>query len=158
MNNKGVKNDCIIGGIDVGEKENAIDWSMSQVLLMMIIFSKHRKNLILKKKTVVKFSTKSHKDKLNSKPKLKETECTNNVYVNDVHSRETLNIFHYAKSLKFVGYQFIYIRNERAYCKKRNRTKPKLLNNEDVDKILLQAITSKQCKRRSLVNTREMEA
>ena len=44
---------------------------------------------------------------MSSNPNLYEPERTN--YVNDFHSREILNLFHYAKLLKAVGCQFIYI-------------------------------------------------
>ena len=55
---------------------------------------------------------------MSSNSKLKETERTNSVYANDFHSREAMNLFHYAKSLKSIGYQLIYIRSERVHCKK----------------------------------------
>ena len=95
---------------------------------------------------------------MSSKPRLKKTKRTNSVYVNNFYSRKTLNLIHYTKSLNSIGYQVDYIKNQRVYSKKSDGTKRKLLNDEeDVDNILLEATISKQSKRRSLDNTREIE-
>ena len=89
MNNNRVKNDCIDALVrlskivDVEYEPNAIDDAY--------FLNTKKKSNLGKKTVVVKFSTKSDKDKhMSSKPKSKETERTNSVYVNDFHSRETL--------------------------------------------------------------------
>lgn len=103
-----------------------------------------------KKSVVVKFSSKNHKERLMaSKYKLKGNESTSEVFVNDFHSMETMNLLYYAKSLKTIGYQHIYARNGRVYCRKSNIGKQQLIRDEDdVDNMLLEATTNKHWKRR----------
>lgn len=93
-----------------------------------------------------------------AKSKLKENESTSEVFVNDFHSKETMNLFYYAKSLKTIGYQHIYARNGRVYCRKSDIAKQQLIRDEeDVDNMLLEATTNKHWKRRSLVNNRRVD-
>lgn len=70
-----------------------------------------------------------------------------------------MNLFYYAKSLKTIGYQHIYVRNGRVYCRKSDIAKQQLIRDEDdVDNMLLEATSSKHWKRRSMVNSRGVDA
>lgn len=85
------------------------------------------------------------------KSKLKDNEKTKAVYVNDFLSRESLELFNYAKSLKSVGYKFIYTNGNKIYAKMSSITRPRIIRNqEDVDDILLQATTNNFHARRSM--------
>lgn len=138
------------------ELSKSIGVSMGPENIAEAFFLRNRKNSSKneKKSVIVKFSTKSCKDKLMSaKSKLKENENMSGVYVNDYLSRETLNLFNYAKALKEVGYQHVFARNGRVLYKRSDISRPQVIRSEeDVDKILLNATTNKPYKRRSMVN------
>lgn len=101
---------------------------------------------------VVKFNSKSAKNKLmDAKKKLKENENTKSIYVNDFLSKESLELFNYAKSIKTVGYKYIYTYGNKIYVKRSALNKPKLIRSkEDVDEILLEATTNNFHGRRSM--------
>lgn len=171
LNDNRVKNDCIISGLDgasgVDAKEAVfnlsktvgIEFEPNAVEDAYFIRKKGRteKKDDDKKTVVVKFSSKANKEKLmSSKSKLKEKENTNKVFVYDFLSKETLNLLNHAKSLKAVGYQHVYSRNGKVYCKKSDLAKQQLiLCEDDVDNMLLNVTTNKHWKRRSLVMNRD---
>lgn len=62
------------------------------------------------------------------------------VYINDFLSKQSLEVFHHAKSLKTIGYKFVYSRDGNIFAKKDEKSKQiKIKSMEDVDKILLAA-------------------
>lgn len=163
-----VKNDCIISGLKVKEDVNAIDAvielskdigvELDSNAVEDAYFLRNKRKSDEKEKTiVVKFVSKAIKEKLmSSKSKLKEKES--NVYINDFLSKETLNLWNHAKSLKSIGYQYVYARNGRVFCKKNGISKQQLIRCEDdVDKMLLDATTSKHWPRRSMINSRDVD-
>lgn len=168
LNNYRVKNDCVIRGLKVNEGDKAIDAVMGlskdvgveiEPSAVEDAYFMRNYNNDDKKTVVVKFSSKINKDKLmSSKCKLKENEKTSDVYVYDFHSKETLNLWNHAKSLKAIGYQHVYVRNENVFCKKNDLAKQQLIRCEDdVDRMLFDATTNKHWKRRSMLQTREVE-
>lgn len=170
LNDSMVKNDCVISNLKVDDKVNAMDAVVNLSKDVGVVlepnafdaayFLKTKKQSEHGKKTVVvKFSSKMYKDQLmSSKSKLKDNVNTKEVYVHDFHSKETLNLLYYAKSLKSIGFQHIYARNGRVYCKKSDLGKQQLIRCEDeVDQMLLEATTNNHYKRRSLINNREVD-
>lgn len=170
LNDYRVQNDCVIRGIKVDVKENAMDAVVNLSKDIGVDLEPNAVNAAYflrakkesedgKKSVVVKFSSKFHKERLMAaKSKLKENVSTSEVFVNDFHSKETMNLFYYAKSLKTIGYQYIYVRNGRVYCKKSEIAKQQLIRDEDdVDNMVLEATTNKHWKRRSLVSSRKVD-
>lgn len=164
LNDHRVKNDCFIRGVKVESGATAVDTVLkltSEVGVKLksdtiedAYFIKKRSVSNDKKSDtqamVVKFNSKLSKDLMMSiKPKLKENETTKDVFVNDMLSRETMNLFNYAKALKNVGYRSVYTASGRVFIKRSELSKAKMIRSEDeVDKLLLEATTNKQ-KRRS---------
>lgn len=170
LNDNRVKNDCIISGLEAVDGTNAVDAvvklskdvgiDLEPNAVEDAYFLKNKRQSNKGKTLVVKFSSKVHKDKLmSSKSKLKEKESTSDVFVRDYHSKETMNLFHHAKSLKTIGYQHVYARNGKVFCRKSDISKQQIIRcEEDVDNMLMEATTSKHWQRRSMVHSREVEA
>lgn len=167
LNNYRVKNDCIISGLKVENGVKAADAviNFSKTVGVELdsncvedaYFIKNNRQQNEKQSVVVKFTSKVQKEKLmGAKPKLKANEDTKMVYINDFHSKETLNLLYHAKSLKSSGYQHVYARNEKVFCKKSDISKPIPIHCEDdVDAMLLNATTNNHWPRRSMVRNRE---
>lgn len=161
LNDQRVKNDCVVVGVNVKEGATAVQSliDVTKLIGMEIkeenienaYFMKKRNTSNAKQNMVVKFNSKSEKDKLmDSKMKFKDNECTKSIYVNDFLSKESFELFNYAKSLKSVGYQSVYTHNGRIYAKKNAITRPRFIRNaEDVDSILIEASTNKFQRRRT---------
>lgn len=162
LNDHRVRNDCIVRGVEVDQKLSAVDTildiskkiglNLKEENIDDAYFFKKRGDRKNEKQTmVVKFSNKNNKEKfMMSKPKLKENDETKTIYVNDYLSRETMSLFNYAKTLKTIGYAFVYTNGARVYAKKSEITKPKLIRTEeDVDEIMTGAATTRT-KRRSM--------
>lgn len=80
------------------------------------------------------------------------------VFVHDFLSKETYNLWYHAKTLRSIGYQYVYVRNGNVFVKKNDSTKQQLIRCEDdVDQMLLVASTNKHWKRRSMVQAKEVE-
>lgn len=162
LNDQRVKNDCIISGPDLNKNTSAVDAAidisnkvgvdLKEEDIDEAYFLNTKRQSNLKQSLVVKFNTRLAKEKLMAaKPKLKENVVTKSVYVNDYLSRQTMQLFNYAKSLKSVGYHSIYTHAGRIFAKKSEITKPRLIKSEeDVDNILLEATTNKYHRRRSM--------
>lgn len=162
LNDQRVKNDCIVNGIKTDEGVTAVNAvlklseavgvSMNEANIEEAYFLKKRNTTNPHQSLVVKFSSKTSKNKLmEAKSKLKDNDNTKNVYINDFLSKESMELFNYAKTLKTVGYNFVYTNGNRIYVKKSSITRPKLIQRkEDVDEILLQATTNTFQSRRSL--------
>lgn len=159
LNNQRVQNDCLITGIKPTENETAVDAVMklsSKFGVEMKVDNISDAYFLNKKKNdsqtvVVKFNSRIAKSKLMAvKPKLKAQEESKNIFVSDFSSKETMNLFKYAKSLKNVGFRAIYTANNKVFAKRSELSKPRLLKNEDeVDKLLAEATTHQPQKRRS---------
>lgn len=162
LNDQRVKNDCVVNGVKVDDGESAVEAviKLSQTVGVSIKEENIEEAYFLKKKNVsnpnqsliVKFNSKFAKNKLmEAKSKLKGNDNTKNIYINDFLSKESLELFNYAKSLKSVGYNFVYTNGNRIYVKKSSITRPRVIRRkEDVDEILLQATTNTFHTRRSM--------
>ncbi|XP_073843989.1 uncharacterized protein [Musca autumnalis] len=162
LNDHRVKKDCIINGISVQENKNAVETvieisetvgvEISESNIDEAYFLKKNNSNNKKQSLIVKFNTKSTKDKLmEAKNKLKNNDNTKQVYINDLLSKESLELFNYAKSLKTVGYNYIFTKGSRIFVKKSAINKPKIIHTkEDVDEILLEATTTNLRSRRSM--------
>lgn len=162
LNDNRVKNDCVVIGVNVKEgasaAETIIDVSKSigvelkkENIEEAYFLKKHSNAASAKQNLVVKFNTKSAKENLmQSKIKFKDYENTKSVYVNDFLSKESLELFNYAKTLKSVGYHSVYSNGGKIYARKSQINKPRIIRSaEDVDNILYEASTNKAHKRRS---------
>lgn len=161
LNDGRVKNDCIINGVvlnEVNKDEEAIDVVIgiankigANVVADQIddaYFlhgnnnkSNNREKSNNKKSIVVKFSKKVYKDKfMAEKPKLKEDSSLKSVYINDFLSRESMELLNHAKSVKAVGYKFVFVKSGKIFVKKDEKSRAIVVRSmEDVDKILLRS-------------------
>lgn len=155
LNDQRVKNDCVVSGVHINNDISAAD-AVIQISKLVGVeitketiddayFLKTKNQSNTKKSLVVKFNSKTAKEKLMSvKSKLKNNEITKTVYVNDFLSKESMELLNYARTLKSVGYHAVYSYSGRIFAKKSEITKPRLIRSEeDVDAILLEATTSK---------------
>ncbi|XP_075162048.1 uncharacterized protein LOC142234760 [Haematobia irritans] len=161
LNDERVKNDCVISGILPNSKLTAAETvvkisekagvKMEDVCISEAYFLKQR-NENEKKTIIVKFDSKKSKDALMSaKPILKQSEETKNIYVNDFLSKETLNLFNYAKSLKHIGYRAVFTIGGKVFAKRSELSRGRIIRDmSDVDKILEEAATYKPPKSRSV--------
>ena len=148
-----VQNDCVINGVTV------IDESVSPLVAVLdiakkigvdicedwiddVYFVNQRKsmpNTEIKRSIVVKFINKKSKQLFMSKKStLRKNDDLKNVYINDFLSKQTVQIFNHAKTMKAVGFKFVYSRNGMIIARKNENSKPIRINSmDDVDKILL---------------------
>lgn len=164
LNDSRVEKDVIINGI---KKENnnkdavqlVIDMAkttganISEKEIDDAYFLNNRRinNSKSKSSLVVKFNNKKSKQTfLSEKSKLKEVEKYKEVYVNDFLSKETMEILKYAKSLKSVGFKFVYARAGIVFAKIDEKSRPyRLRKMEDVDGLLCK--TAGGARRRNLL-------
>lgn len=105
-----------------------------------------------KSSIVVKISSMSAKQKLMA-VKLKLNENMNIVLINDFLSKETLNLYNYARALKEVVFSYVYSTNGTVFYKRSEISKSQIVRSEeDLDKILLNSVTGKPLKRRLMVS------
>lgn len=162
LNDEKVKNHCIIMGLKPMENLSAADAvvNLSKDIGVDIeadkiedaYFLKNRSKTAKNTNVIVKFNTKSTKDKLMAaKSKLKNEESSENkVFINDLLSKETLALLNHAKVLKTVGYKFVYPNHGRIFVKRSEISRPRILRSEDdVDGLLLEATTNKKRMSRS---------
>lgn len=155
LNDNRVKNDCIIRGLNVSDGSSAVEsvLNLAKTVGVEIVpekideayFLRNNKTSGEKKSVVVKFCNKTTKDNIMvSKPKLKENSATSGVFVNDYLSKETMQLFNYAKTLKNVGYRHIFVRNGKVQYKRTDISRPQVIRSvEDIDNILMKAATKK---------------
>lgn len=115
-----------------------------------VFFMRKKQSKNTAQSIVVKTKSKETKSKIMSmKKNLKENEETKNVYVNDFLSCETMILFNYAKSLKNVGFRSVYAAGGKVFAKRSELSKPRVIRNEDdVNKLLLEATTHKTTRER----------
>lgn len=154
LNDDRVKKDCIINGVD-DKKENATEVVMDIAKIIGAEISadqvedayfvhnkKSNKNEASNKKSiVVKFSKKIHKDKfMAEKSKLKQNDTLRNVFINDFLCKESMELLNYAKSVKAVGYKFVFAKGSKVFVKKDEKSHLVFIKSmDDVDKILLRS-------------------
>lgn len=159
LNDSRVKNDCVISGVELSDASVA---AVDVVLeIAEKIGSKISENQIdeaffvgkarsdkakkdgkkEKKSIVVKFTNQTGKRNfMSEKLKLKEKDDLKGVYINDYMSRETMELFNYAKSTKAVGYSFVFHQGNRIFVKKNDKSRKILIKNmNDVDNLLLKS-------------------
>lgn len=170
LNDQRVKHDCLISGVVVPTGSTAVDAVLKltkdagvelnpESIDDAYIIKKKNKEVNKTQKqsdkqtVVVKFNSKKSKDMMMSvKPILKENESLKNVFVNDYLSRETMNLLNHARTLKTVGYRAAYAAGGKVFVKRSELSKPKFIaNEEEVDKLLLEATTRGFSGRRSHV-------
>ncbi|XP_075157519.1 uncharacterized protein LOC142230776 [Haematobia irritans] len=146
LNDVRVQNNCIIRGIM--SKETAVNTvlniaekigsSTTEKEIEDAYFIGKGNEVQQRKTIVVKFSNqKNKKHFMEKKNKLKDCEELKNVYINDYLSKETQELFNYARSTKSVGYQFVYYKGSNVFVKKHDKSNQILIKTkEDVDKLL----------------------
>lgn len=154
LNDQRVKNDCLISGIKNVHNLNAVETviemskkvgvDISEEQIDEAYFLKRMNEEQSGQAVVVKFNSKSAKTKLMiAKPKLKDSDTTKSIYINDFLSKESLELLKYARSLKSVGYHAVYSHGGKIYARKSAITRPRIIRDEDdVNKILLEAATN----------------
>lgn len=71
---------------------------------------------------------------MHEKSKMKDIEEFKGVFINDFLCKESLELLNYAKSLKSVGFNFVYARGGNVFAKKDEKSRQILLRTmEDVD-------------------------
>lgn len=130
LNDVRVQNNCIINGVKI---ENETIGPMQAVLDLAkktgadireneiddAYFLNANNNKSAKKSLVVKFVNKNSKKVfMSGKAKLKQIDELKTVYINDLLSKESLEVFNYAKTLKTVGYKFVYAKDGNIFARK----------------------------------------
>lgn len=167
LNNIRVQNDCIINGLNIEPEKKPVEVVMniaqkvgakiSECEIDDAYFIRRKNNT--NSSVVVKFKNKSSKmSLLKEKKKLRECEDTKSVYVNDFLSKENIELLKHAKSLKSVGYKFIYAQGGYIYAKKEVHLRPmRIRSMDDVDSLLMNAAASGISKRRSFRDRLDLE-
>lgn len=155
LNDERVKNQCIVIGVKNTTDVSAVDAvvnlaknvgvEISKENIADAYFLNNRRSNVENKNIIVKFADNNSKIKfMAAKSELQKSEETKKTFVNDFLSKETLALFNYAKTLKSVGYKFVYPRNGKIFVKKNEIYRARVLKNEDdVDALLLEASTEK---------------
>lgn len=148
LNDMRVQNDCVINGVKINENAKAIDVVLDiakkvgadicENEVEEAFFLNKSKQADSKTSVVVKFSSKKTKKILmDGKSKLKKVDEFQNVYINDFLCKETLQLLNYAKSLKSVGFKFIFAKGGSVFAKKdENARQIRLRSMDDIDNIL----------------------
>lgn len=153
LNDTRVKNDCVINGIKIQEEDNpekvvlqiaskaGVNICEDDIEEAYFINQRNKQNKEKQKdiKTVVvKFANKKSKAALmKEKSKLKHIDDYKKVFINDFMCKESIQLLNHARSLKTVGFEFVYARGGKVYAKKNSNSKQFYINSmEDVDKLL----------------------
>lgn len=163
LNDIRVQNDCIINGINV-ENDN-----VTPLEVVLKIAKKTGADICedevddayflkvndksLKKSLVVKFNNKkSKKAFMNEKAKIKQIDDLKSIYINDFLCKESLEVFNHAKTLKTVGYKFVYSKGGNIFAKKDEKSRQiRIYSMGDVDKMLLSASGGRSMKSRAAI-------
>lgn len=94
-----------------------------------------------KTSVVVKFTNRKSKFAfMKEKKKLKDIDELKTVYVNDFLPKESMEILQHAKSLKSVGFKYVYTREGKIFAKEQEDSRQILLRcMDDVDALLLKS-------------------
>lgn len=152
LNNIRVQKDCIINGINAADGKSAVDVVLDiakktgadicEDEIEEVYFVNNRKQST-KSSVVVKFNNKKSKSTfMKEKNKLKNMDDMKAVYINDLLSKENLELLHHAKSLKSVGFKFVFAQGANIFVKKNFDSKSiRLKCLDDVDEMLMRAAT-----------------
>lgn len=150
-----VKNDCVINGVKVDETAKPIDVVLNianktganicEDEIDEVYFLNRNRKLNTEsskestKSVVVKFVNKKSKQIfMNEKAKMKDIDGLKKVYVNDFLSKESMAVFNHAKSLKTIGYEFVYANSGGIFVKRNSNSRQiRIKSMDDVDRILL---------------------
>lgn len=147
LNGERVKNDCVINGIKLSEEVNPVDMVMDVARMTGAGIRKEeideayftrRDKQANKASLVVKFTNKKSKTEfMRDKKKLHEIEGMKAVYVNDFLTKENLDLLRHAKSLRAVGFKFVYVQNGKVMAKKQEKAKAIWMKSmDDIDNML----------------------
>lgn len=168
LNDVRVQKDCIINGIETNGTEKAEEVVLAVAKktgadiceddIEEAYFLNHNKqnngNKNQKAKSiVVKFTTKKNKQIfMQEKSKLKQIDELKETFINDFLCKESLELLNYARSLKAVGFKFVYARSSNIFAKKDEKSRPICLKSmDDVDKLLCKSAGGKV--KRNIVST-----
>lgn len=74
------------------------------------------------------------------KVNLKTDKSLQNVFINDFLSRDTIELLNHAKSVKAVGYKFVFVRGGKVFIRKNENSRVVGVRSMDeVDKVLLES-------------------
>lgn len=152
LNGVRVQNDCIINGVktDINSKPVDVVLEVAKNSGANICedeiedaYFLNRNKQTNKASVVVKFTSKRSKSLfMKEKRKLNEVADMKTVYVNDFLTKDTLELLKYAKSLKTVGYKFVYAKAGKIFARKDVNSKQVHLKDlEDVDHVLKSSIS-----------------
>lgn len=161
LNDEKVKNDCIVIGVQNTENKTAMatvlnlskimDAPITENNITDAYFLNNRLKSNDNKNLVIKFAEKKSKDIfMEAKSKLKNNEESKKIFVNDLLSKDTLSVLNHAKTLKTVGYKFVFPKHGKIFVKKNETSRAKIVrSNDDVDKLLIDATTNNSKSRKS---------
>ncbi|XP_073820347.1 uncharacterized protein [Musca autumnalis] len=152
LNNQRVQNNCIINGVNADANTQPIDVVLKIVSKAGCVIDEkeiddayfiNRNMQTSKTAVVVKFANKKSKALfMKDKKNLKDDAELKNVFVNDFLTKDTLELLKYAKSLKTLGYKYIYTRDGKIFTRKdTNARSIQLRSLDDVDNILKSVVT-----------------
>lgn len=154
LNDIRVQNNCIINGVVAESQENAVDVVLNIAKksgadvceddiddAYFLGRSKHTN----KSAVVVKFvNNKSKTIFMKEKKKLNTLEGMKSVFVNDFLSKDSLELFKHAKSLKSVGFTSVFTSGGRIFVKRNvNSRQIRIRNMDDVDQLLLKSTNNR---------------
>lgn len=89
---------------------------------------------------------------MNEKAKMKQIDDLKSIYINDFLCKESLEVFNHAKTLKTVGYKFVYSKGGNIFAKKDEKSRQiRIYSMDDVDKMLLSASGGRSMKSRAAI-------
>lgn len=148
LNSIRVQNDCIINGVKADVTTKAVDVVLNiakttgadicEEKIENAYFVNRRKQTT-NSSVIVKFNNKKSKAEfMKEKKKLRETKEMKTVFINDLLSKDSLDLLHHAKALKAVGFKYIYAQNGHILVKKEDGVKPiRIRSMDEVDEILM---------------------
>lgn len=150
LNNIRVQNDCIINGIQTDATAKAVDVVLGIAKTtganicegeIEDAYFVNRRKQSTNSSVIVKFNNKKSKAEfMKEKKKLRESNETKTVYINDLLSKDNLDLLHHAKTLKAVGFKYIYAQNGHILVKKDGGVKAtRIRSMDDIDDILMKA-------------------
>lgn len=156
LNDCRVQNDIIINGINVDNKMTAVEVvldvaaktgvdicedEVEEAYFLNRSKQNDKQDGKEKEKTkslVVKFTNKKSKQNfMHEKPKMKEIEGLKKVFINDFLCKETLELLNYAKTLRSVGFKYVFAKTGNVFVKKDDKSRQiRLKSVDDVDDML----------------------
>lgn len=152
LNNIRVQNDCIINGVKADVTAKAVDVVLGIAKTtgadicedeIADAYFVNRRKQTTNSSVIVKFNNKKSKAVfMKEKKKLRESEETKTVFINDLLSKDNLDLLNHSKALKAVGFKYIYAQNGHILAKKDDSVKPtRIRSMDDVDELLMNSAT-----------------